>query len=269
MIKPLADTATEEWRRELQRNAETAFAVSVPRCRCCASARRGHQLRFARSAACAGAARCLQRGQGSGGALTRALAIEEKQHGVRANALAPGMIDTEQNRKSVRIRTRNGYRGSRSPTSCCSWRVTQRRPLRVKRSRCWAKALVERRERQREQTQSAIGRVVGTERKPNTPHEFHFWTAPDSDVGIGTLVKVVIDAPRALTVYGIVVDGASYTDLQTALHDYIGLQADPSPAFAVGDRAPGDSSLYRGSAPARAARAAAAGAIRRGVPSKR
>jgi uncharacterized protein len=74
-----------------------------------------------------------------------------------------------------------------------------------------------------------IGRVVGTERKPNTPHEFHFWTAPDSEVGIGTLVKVVIDAPRMLTVYGIVVDGASYTDLQTALHDYIGLQADPAP----------------------------------------
>ena len=74
-----------------------------------------------------------------------------------------------------------------------------------------------------------IGRVVGTERKPNTPHEFHFWTAPDSEVGIGTLVKVVIDAPRALVVYGIVVDGASYTDLATALHDYIGLQADPAP----------------------------------------
>ena len=38
---------------------------------------------------------------------------------------------------------------------------------------------------------TAIGRVVGTERKPNTPHEFHFWTAADSPVGIGTLVKVV------------------------------------------------------------------------------
>jgi DNA helicase HerA-like ATPase len=74
-----------------------------------------------------------------------------------------------------------------------------------------------------------VGRVVGTERKPNTPHEFHFWTAPESDVGIGTLVKVVMDGPRALTVFGIVVDGASYTDLQTALHDYIGLQADPAP----------------------------------------
>ena len=81
-----------------------------------------------------------------------------------------------------------------------------------------------------------IGRVVGTERKPNTPHEFHFWTAPESDVGIGTLVKVVIDAARPLTVYGIVVDGASYTDLQTALHDYIGAQADPSPALPAAPR---------------------------------
>ncbi len=85
---------------------------------------------------------------------------------------------------------------------------------------------------------NAIGRVVGTERKPNTPHEFHFWTAPDSEVGIGTLVKVVIDMPRALTVYGIVVDGASFTDLQTALHDYIGLQADPAPPTAAATERP-------------------------------
>jgi len=27
-----------------------------------------------------------------------------------------------------------------------------------------------------------LGRVVATERKPNTPHEFHFWTALDSPV---------------------------------------------------------------------------------------
>ena len=36
----------------------------------------------------------------------------------------------------------------------------------------------------------ALGRVVATERKPNTPHEFHFWTALDSPVGIGTIVRV-------------------------------------------------------------------------------
>ena len=73
----------------------------------------------------------------------------------------------------------------------------------------------------------AIGRVIGTERKPNTPHEFHFWTAPDSPVGIGTLVKVRVSDPRERVVYGIVVDGASYTDLQTALHDYIGAEGEP------------------------------------------
>lgn len=78
---------------------------------------------------------------------------------------------------------------------------------------------------------NAIGRVVGTERKPNTPHEFHFWTGPESDVGIGALVKVVVGAPREVTVYGIVVDGASYTDLQTALHDYIGHEANPDPDY--------------------------------------
>jgi hypothetical protein len=107
----------------------------------------------------------------------------------------------------------------------------------------------------------AVGRVVGTERKPNTPHEFHFWTGPDSEVGIGALVKVERsisskpdalraagpnateselsgDAPRAVTVYGIVVDGASYTDLQTALHDYIGLEGDPEPAFLAATERP-------------------------------
>ena len=35
-----------------------------------------------------------------------------------------------------------------------------------------------------------LGRVVATERRPNTPHEFHFWTALDSPVGIGTIVRV-------------------------------------------------------------------------------
>ena len=85
-----------------------------------------------------------------------------------------------------------------------------------------------------------IGRVFGTERKPNTPHEFHFWTGPESEIGIGALVKVVTRRrdDEQLAVYGIVVDGASYTDLQTALHDYIGMQADPAPELAAATERP-------------------------------
>ena len=58
----------------------------------------------------------------------------------------------------------------------------------------------------------ALGRVVATERKPNTPHEFHFWTALDSPVGIGTIVRV--DGDQAVNgqlprIYGIVERGGA------------------------------------------------------------
>jgi hypothetical protein len=73
--------------------------------------------------------------------------------------------------------------------------------------------------------------VVATERKPNTPHEFHFWTALDAPVGIGTIVRVEgsipIDAviPR---VYGVVMEGFSYSDLQSPLHDVLGHDGHPA-----------------------------------------
>ncbi len=67
-----------------------------------------------------------------------------------------------------------------------------------------------------------LGRVVATERRPNTPHEFHFWTALDSPVGIGTIVRVEgthpIEghAPAGLRRRH---RGLSYTDLASPLHD--------------------------------------------------
>ena len=70
-----------------------------------------------------------------------------------------------------------------------------------------------------------VGRVVATERKPNTTHEFHFWTDREAMIGIGSIVKVVADAN---IVYGVVVEGFSYTDLISPLHDYIGADADPA-----------------------------------------
>ena len=73
--------------------------------------------------------------------------------------------------------------------------------------------------------QALVGRVVATERKPNTTYEFHFWTGREAPIGIGSIVKVIADAQ---TVYGVVVEGFSYTDLMSPLHDYIGADADPS-----------------------------------------
>ena len=75
-----------------------------------------------------------------------------------------------------------------------------------------------------------FGRVVATERKPNTPHEFHFWTAVDSPVGIGTIVRVEGTHPVDGTiprVYGVVVEGLSFTDLLSPLHDVLGFDGDP------------------------------------------
>jgi DNA helicase HerA-like ATPase len=80
---------------------------------------------------------------------------------------------------------------------------------------------------------TVLGRVVATERKPNTPHEFHFWTALDSPVGIGTIVRVEGTQPvngQIPTVFGIVVEGFSYTDLATPLHDVLGHDGSPGGA---------------------------------------
>jgi DNA helicase HerA-like ATPase len=85
-----------------------------------------------------------------------------------------------------------------------------------------------------------VGRVVATEKRPNTPHEFHFWTALDASVGIGTIVRVESAVavngvlPRA---YGVVTEGFSYTDLQTPLHDVLSSDGVPGAAsFAPTDR---------------------------------
>ena len=78
-----------------------------------------------------------------------------------------------------------------------------------------------------------LGRVVATERKPNTAFEFHFWTALDAPVGIGTIVRV--DAAVEVggvrpVVYGVVTEGFAYTDLQTPLHDVLGHDGSPASA---------------------------------------
>jgi hypothetical protein len=80
-----------------------------------------------------------------------------------------------------------------------------------------------------------IGRVVATELKPSTPHQFHFWTANETSIGIGAIVKVEGggSGEGGRVVYGVVTDGFAYSDLATPLHDVIGAEGDPARAAAA------------------------------------
>jgi hypothetical protein len=78
-----------------------------------------------------------------------------------------------------------------------------------------------------------LGRVVATEKRPNTAHEFHFWTAIDSPIGIGTIVRVDAQTPVGGVlprIYGVVVEGFSYTDLASPIHDVLGHDGSPDGA---------------------------------------
>lgn len=70
-----------------------------------------------------------------------------------------------------------------------------------------------------------IGRVFGTEKKPNTAYTFSFWAERDAAVGIGTLVKVIADE---ITVYGVVVEAQGFNDLESPLHEYLAHGEDPT-----------------------------------------
>lgn len=75
-----------------------------------------------------------------------------------------------------------------------------------------------------------LGRVVATEQRPNTPHEFHFWTAISAPVGVGTIVRVEgtdAVAGHVPQVYGVVIEGFSYSDLVSPLHDVLGADGAP------------------------------------------
>src|SRR5688572_2424888 len=79
--------------------------------------------------------------------------------------------------------------------------------------------------------ENPVGRVVATELKPSTPHQFHFWTARETPIGIGAIVRVE-EAGRV--VYGVVTDGFAYSDLVTPMHAVIGADGDPVAAGTEG-----------------------------------
>ncbi len=70
-----------------------------------------------------------------------------------------------------------------------------------------------------------VGRVIATEALPASPHQFHFWTARDTDLGIGAIVRVDDDGGR--TVYAVVIDAKAYSDLVSPLHEVVAAEGDP------------------------------------------
>jgi hypothetical protein len=70
-----------------------------------------------------------------------------------------------------------------------------------------------------------IGRVVATELKPTTPHQFLFWTAREANVGIGSIVRVDSAGRR---VFGVVTDAFAYSDLATPMDAVYGADGDPT-----------------------------------------
>jgi 3-oxoacyl-[acyl-carrier protein] reductase len=102
VAKPLGETSGDEWRGEMEANAMTAFLLTraaLPLLR----ESSGAVVNFAspageRAMAGLGAYSAAKAGVM---AFTRALALEEARHGVRVNAVAPGMVDTEENRASL------------------------------------------------------------------------------------------------------------------------------------------------------------------------
>ncbi|MBA2292385.1 MAG: ATP-binding protein [Gemmatimonadales bacterium] len=69
-----------------------------------------------------------------------------------------------------------------------------------------------------------LGRVVATELRPSTPHQFSFWTAPHAPLGIGSIVRVDGDER---VVYGVVTEAFAYSDLARPLDAVIGADGDP------------------------------------------
>jgi hypothetical protein len=80
-----------------------------------------------------------------------------------------------------------------------------------------------------------VGRVVATELKPSTPHQFHFWTGLETAIGIGAIVRVEGTGQGEVgkVVFGVVTDGFAYSDLVSPLHDVAGADGDPVRATEV------------------------------------
>jgi len=97
LYKPAVEFSLEDWNRELNNNLLSAFLVSRAAFPHMAKAGSGSIVNFARAGlpqANMVAYNCAKAGVE---ALTRTFALEGRDAGIRVNAVAPGLVDTESN----------------------------------------------------------------------------------------------------------------------------------------------------------------------------
>jgi NAD(P)-dependent dehydrogenase (short-subunit alcohol dehydrogenase family) len=102
VMKPVADTSPDEWQREVDANVRTAFLMTraaLPLLR----DSQGAIVNFASPSGLRATSGMAAYNAGKAGvvALTRSTALEEKDNGVRVNAVAPGVVNTEQNKDEM------------------------------------------------------------------------------------------------------------------------------------------------------------------------
>lgn len=100
--KPLVEHTLEDWNHELGNNLLTAFLCTRAVFPLMRSAGSGSIVNFARAGAVQANMVAYSCAKAGIEALTRTLALEGRDHGIRVNAIAPGLVDTASNIEAMK-----------------------------------------------------------------------------------------------------------------------------------------------------------------------